>query len=132
MKNLWVGLVVVVLISCGCDPSVSRLALVNDSDRPIYYCLQRDTVLEVGSFLYRVPPHDTARANFAFGGAGAWDVKINKSPDSTLKVYLFDVDSVTAGVIASRHYRRLEFKARELDSLGWCVRVDEAVEESVR
>jgi hypothetical protein len=57
---------------------------------------------------------------------------INNYPDSTIKVFLFDVDSVTADVIASHNYRRMEFKARELDSLGWCVRADEPVEESVR
>ena len=130
-----------IFIYCSCDPMDAKLQLFNTSKDTVYFCLSTDTILNQNIYLYKLLPLDSARPSFAWGkrGSGAFEDKVyKKSKDSTLHIFFFNPIILRDSVVKTHHpnytikvidddvinnqkYKRMDFKVKDLDSLGWVI-----------
>ena len=124
MKKLQYGCIICFIVLCmKCDLNNQKLFLINNTNKTIYYRLLTDTLLHNDLYLYKISPFDSVWPNFVKGrGQGVWEYKINnKSQDSTLYIFVFNVSQLNDSIIGKHKYERMDFKVKDLDSIGWTV-----------
>jgi hypothetical protein len=105
-----------------CDLNNQKLLISNSSDKTLYYLLLTDTILSNDYQLNKLNSNSSVFPNFVFGGNGAWEYKINSdSKDSTLHIFILPSEYLNDSIIKNRKYERLDFKVKDLNSLGWKV-----------
>lgn len=110
----------------GCDPYMTKLEIVNNSNEQAFYIFLLDT-----SVINNLPPSDAEKieplqSKWPILGNGKgehfWEDFINEySKDSSLYIYFFNSIEITEQVINERRYKRYDLKVKDLDSLQWKV-----------
>jgi len=93
-----------VLAFYACDSIFTdRLILINDTEQPIYYLLDTDTVPYRGSLLRLLYPYDTAKPCFNMRGPRSyerWENHIKQNCiDSAAHIFIFQTDKITDEMI---------------------------------
>lgn len=129
------------ITSCVFDQLDLKLKLYNNSDKTFYNIIKKDTslVTEDVTFItdktwgFTCNVNDTASPTFAFRNHGGYVHKINKEGlDSSLYLYLFEVDSVKKYgwekiINDEKMYFRKGYKVKDLDSINWVIKISDVV-----
>jgi hypothetical protein len=124
--------------SCVFDKSDNKLKLVNNTQNQFYYIVKKDSTLQKNdvnyintnekSIFHFANINDTCFPLFAFKNQGGFIRKINQEClDSTLFIYIFEVDSVKKYnwdlIISKKLFSLKGFKIKNLDSLNWIIKM---------
>jgi hypothetical protein len=121
--------------SCVLDVADNKLKLVNNTNRYFYPMIKKDKSLVIkDTLLINQNPNfsfvnvgDTFYPAFAFKNQGGYIRKINEEClDSTMYLYLFEVDSVKKYgwdlmISNENKYVRKAYKVKDLDSQNWFI-----------
>lgn len=124
-------------LSCVFDKTDNKLKVFNNTGKNFYLKLKEDTVLlleDIGHMNEKsrfnvIKANDTCIPLFAFKTHGGYIRKINKECiDSTMFLYLFEIDSVKKygwDLIIKNDdmFIRKGFKIKDLDSINWFIKI---------
>ena len=88
---------IIMLINSGCDPGDNKLTLINNSEDTIYYLTSgNDSINYYPIFLLENGNIDWHHSNYIppgsekhLGTLGKWEVKVEKSENKILRVFIF-------------------------------------------
>ena len=106
-----------------CDLMDIKLALVNNTGKPIYYHLSYDTIIANNKEYLEssnIFPAESVNPPFARGGKGGWEYGINNiSKDSTLRIFFFMADNGSLSLRQRRiNYLNKKFKISQENNKG--------------
>ncbi len=127
MKKYLLLFIITMVVSC--DLTDLKLSLVNNTNKTIYYHLSYDTIITNNKEYLEssnIFPAESVNPHFARGSRGGWEYGINNiSKDSTLRIFFFMSDTIEHygwdDVINKGKFKRMDYKVKDLDSLGWLV-----------
>ena len=125
--------------SCVFDRDDHKLKLYNDTNKEIYFILKKDTLLQLKDVKFieeesrfnTVKVKDTCLPLFARINAGGYIRKINEEcMDSTMFLYLFEIDSVkkygwASNIKKESMFIKKGFKVKDLDNINWIIKLRE-------
>lgn len=128
---------IVLYYSCVFDRDDHKLKLYNNTNKLFYYILKEDTLLKLEDVNYIekesrfniAKVNDTCLPLFARINEGGYISKINKECiDSTMFLYLFEIDSVikygwNSIINNETMFIKKGFKVKDLDSIKWFIKI---------
>ncbi len=128
--RLIVKMLTIMFIIYSCSANNKKLVILNKTTKNVYFILAQDTILSEHNVASKVYKNDSIFPNITrSSNASAWEYKINNSQDSTLFIYIFDIDSLynnqlTEDIIKNRKFKRYGFKVNDLDHIKWRLVID--------
>jgi len=131
---------IVIIFSC-IDKFDKKLKLVNDTKKNFFQIVKEDTTLLISDVNYidtnsvhRVlKSDDILYPIFAFKNHGGYTKKINEQClDSTMYLYLFEIDSVkkyhwNSIIKKESMFIKKGFKVKDLDSMRWVIKINSLI-----